>query len=118
MNFSDGAENDQRKHKGLDCAVVACLCHIGGVGNMNSDYTDRAKMTTSVQIPVWLAAQIKAAGMTYPGAMVAGWNALESAKEANQTISDLRRELEDTRANLRKYRDRWMELMDKEKNNV
>jgi len=78
---------------------------------MNPEYIDRAKMTTSVQIPVWLAAQIKAAGMTYPGAMVAGWNALEQQKEANQTISDLRRELESSRALVKRYAERWMQLM-------
>jgi len=82
---------------------------------MNPEYTDRAKMTTTIQIPVWLAHQIKAAGMTYPGAMVAGWNAIQESKEVNQTISDLRREKEEYRLNMCKYRDRWMELMDKEK---
>lgn len=79
---------------------------------MDEQYDDRAKLTTSVQIPLWLAHEIKGSGMTYPGAMVAGWNALSERKEANQQISDLRRELEETRANLRKYRDRWMAMMD------
>lgn len=75
---------------------------------MNTEFDDRAKILTSIQIPVWLAHQIKAAGMTYPGAMVAGWNALSDQKQANQTISDLRRELEEVRANMLRYRDRWM----------
>lgn len=75
-------------------------------------YDDRAKMTTSIQIPVWLAQQIKASGMTYPGALVAGWNALALTKEANQKIAELRLELEDVRKNMVKYRDRWMAMMD------
>lgn len=79
---------------------------------MDTEYDDRAKITTSIQIPVWLAHQIKASGMTYTGAMVAGWNALDERKEANQTISDLRQELNDTRENLRKYRDRWLSAID------
>lgn len=75
---------------------------------------ERAKMTTTIQIPVWLAHDIKNAGMTYPGAMVAGWNALQAQREANQQIANLRMELEDVRKNMIKYRDRWMEMMEKD----
>lgn len=84
---------------------------------MNPEYTERAKMTTTIQIPIWLAHEIKNAGMTYPGAMVHGWNAIQQEKQANQTISDLRRELESNRALLKRYAERWMESV-KEKEDV
>jgi len=45
---------------------------------------DVTRYTTTIQIPKWLAAQIKSAGMTYSGALVAGWEAImerESIKE-------------------------------------
>ncbi len=73
---------------------------------------ERAKMTTSIQIPVWLAKEIKDSGMTYPGAMVAGWNAIQAQKEASQQIANLRLEVKEYRENMTKYRDRWLQSID------
>jgi len=78
---------------------------------MNPDYTDRAKMVTSIAVPVWLAQDIKANGMTYSGALVAGWNAIKERQEANQKIANLNMELNDVRKNMQKYREAYMETL-------
>lgn len=78
---------------------------------MDNQYDERAKIITSIHIPRWLCEEIKNSGMTYSGAMVAGWSAMQERKEASQKIYDLKADLEDTRRNMVKYRDRWMELM-------
>lgn len=75
---------------------------------MNSDFTDRAKERTTVDIPKWLKVQIKMNGMTIAGALAKGWNAIHEQQQANQQISDLRREVEEYRLNMVKYRDRWL----------
>ena len=54
-------------------------------------------------MPMWLAQQIKAAGMTYTGAMVAGWNAIQERKQWNTEIAELR-------ANMERYRSAYLKL--------
>lgn len=81
--------------------------------SMNSEFTDRAKERTTVDIPKWLKVQIKGKGMTIAGALAEGWIAIHERQEANQTISDLRREMEEYRLNMVKYRDRWLATMPK-----
>lgn len=79
-------------------------------------------MVTSIAVPVWLAQQIKAAGMTYSGALVAGWNAIEERRQANQKISDLQMQLKSTTERLQRYAERYALLMqekeDRENANV
>lgn len=75
---------------------------------MNSDFTDRAKEKTTVEIPKWLKVEIKRKGMTFAGALSQGWEAIQEKQEANQLISDLRQEKEEYRLNMVKYRDRWL----------
>jgi len=77
--------------------------------------TDKARFTTTLQIPLKLRQDIKNAGMTINGALVQGWAAMQQQKEANQLISDIRQEKEEYRLNMVKYRDRWLALMEEKK---
>jgi len=61
------------------------------------------RYVTTVQIPIQLREEIKAAGMTVNGALMAGWEAMQERKGANDEIRDLR-------ANLNRYRDAWLKL--------
>lgn len=66
--------------------------------------TNTARHTTTIQVPMWLAMEIKNEGMTYVGAMVAGWNAIKERKTHNSEYAALR-------ANMDKYRDAYLRLL-------
>jgi len=61
------------------------------------------KYTTTIAIPIWLAKDIKAAGMSYGGALVAGWNAMIERRKWNEEIAEVR-------ANMEKYRSAYIKL--------
>jgi len=76
---------------------------------MNPEITGQAKITTSIQIPRWLAVQIKQDGHTYAGIMVRGWNALQDVQKAHQQLSDLQAEYRMFSRQMQKYKDYFME---------
>jgi len=65
-----------------------------------------ARFTTTVQIPMKLRQEIKAAGMTVNGALIAGWQSIQERKAGNS-------ELADVRANMEKYRSAYLRLKDR-----
>lgn len=57
-----------------------------------------SKHTTTVQIPEELAKAIKEAGMTYTGALQAGWEAMQERKQWNVEMAELRENMDKYRA--------------------
>ena len=68
--------------------------------------TGNSRFTTTVQIPMKLREEIKAAGMTINGALIAGWSALQDRKHVNQEIAEIR-------ANMEKYRAAYLRMKDR-----
>lgn len=68
--------------------------------------TDSSKFVTTVQIPLRLRQEIKGAGMTVNGALIAGWAAIQERKHVNQEIADIR-------ANMEKYRAAYLRMKDR-----
>jgi len=67
---------------------------------------DKARYTTTLQIPMQLRMEIKAAGMTINGALIAGWNAIKERKEKNIEVMEIRQ-------NMEKYRSAYLRLKDR-----
>jgi hypothetical protein len=67
--------------------------------------TNTHRFVTTIQIPLWLAKDIKAAGMTYNGALIAGWAAMSERKAWNEEIAALR-------VNMERYRQGYIKLSD------
>lgn len=63
----------------------------------------QAKFVTTVQIPMKLRQEIKAAGYTMNGVITAGFNALMKENELRQDIRDLQ-------ANMDKYRSSYVRV--------
>jgi hypothetical protein len=78
---------------------------------MDNQFDERATLATSIRIPTWVAVEIKMRGMTYSGAVIAGLTAIKERERFNQEEYQLRKELKETQENMRKYRDRWLELL-------
>lgn len=68
--------------------------------------TGNSRFTTTVQIPMKLREEIKAAGMTINGALIAGWAAMRDRKTENSEVSEVR-------ANMEKYRSAWLRTNDR-----
>ncbi len=65
--------------------------------------TGRKDFITTVNIPLGLRQEIKNAGMTVNGALIAGWAAIKDAKHANQEIFELRE-------NMNRYRNGFLKM--------
>lgn len=68
--------------------------------------TGQARFTTTIQIPMWLRRDIKLAGFTINGAMIAGWEAIQKQKVENQEIKEVM-------INMEKYRSAYLRLKDR-----
>jgi len=76
---------------------------------MDENFQGRANITTTVMIPIWLREEIRQKGYTLPGALVAGWAALQK----RDNVDDLMRELRETRDNMERYRRGYIEVVNR-----
>ena len=65
---------------------------------MDEHYDARARMVTTVQIPLWLRQDIQQSGFTVSGALVAGWNALKAKEKLDNDYVDVRKNMDLYRA--------------------
>lgn len=66
--------------------------------------TDKARFTTTLQIPMKLRQEIKEKGMTINGALVQGWAAMQERKHWNTEIEEVQKNLDKYRAKMMEYR--------------
>ena len=71
---------------------------------------DRARFTTTIQIPMELRQRIKAQGMTINGALIRGMEAIENEKQQNKEILFVTKSMENYRDGYRRLRARVEEL--------